>query len=104
MGLSKAAISKERARPTILGKVKVPPPSIHNPFEVYACLKIADFSIIRKSQAKDKEKPAPAAIPLIAATTGFFILLISTIAKCSCEASGWKDAPFISENSEATFR
>jgi hypothetical protein len=86
IGGSKAVISKARARPTILGKMNVVAPSKDNPFEVYACFKTADFSIIRKSHARVNEKPAPTAAPLIAATTGLDIRRISTMAKGSCDA------------------
>src|SRR5262249_55801599 len=52
---------------------------------------MADFSITRKSQASAKEKPAPAAGPLMAATTGFFIRLISKTAPYHYRATTWKE-------------
>ncbi len=80
IGLSKPIISIARATPTSRGSVNVPPPSMHKPAEVYACRRVADFAITRKSHAIASEKPPPAAIPLTAAITGFRMRRISSIA------------------------
>ena len=62
------------ASPTSRGSVHDDPESAESPTAEKAIVNLAESAATRKSHAKAKAAPAPAAVPLTAATTGFGIV------------------------------